>query len=83
MGWYFEGAEVEFLGRVGGRRQVDQRERRLGELAPDREIVAVTVSQPYLNMYRPGSVTRPALCHVTLLTTDSPSVPNSRYIISP
>ena len=39
---------------------------------------AVTVSQPYLNMYRPGSVTRPALCHVTLLTTDSPSVPNSR-----
>jgi hypothetical protein len=26
-------------------------------------------------MYRPGSVTRPAFCHVTLLTTDSPSVP--------
>src|SRR5258707_10371785 len=34
----FEGAEVEFLRRVGGRRQVDQRERRLGELPPDREI---------------------------------------------
>jgi len=30
------------------------------------------VSQPYLNMYRPGSVTRPARCHVTLLTTDQP-----------
>jgi hypothetical protein len=27
-------------------------------------------------MYRPGSVTRPAFCHVTLLTTDSPSVPD-------
>src|SRR5204862_1838789 len=36
---------------------------------------AVTVSQPYRNMYRPGSVTRPAFCHVTLLTTDRPSVP--------
>ncbi len=38
MGRYFEGAEVEFLRRVGGRRRVDQRERRLGELPPDREI---------------------------------------------
>ena len=28
---------------------------------------AVTVSQPNLNMYRPGSVTRPAFCHVILL----------------
>src|SRR5439155_8466704 len=36
---------------------------------------AVMVSQPYRNMYRPGSVTRPALCHVTLLTTDCPSLP--------
>ena len=37
-GRYFERAEVEFLGRVGGRRQVNQRERRLWELPPDREI---------------------------------------------
>src|ERR1700730_14797796 len=29
---------------------------------------AVTVSQPNRNMYRPGSVTRPACCHVTLST---------------
>jgi hypothetical protein len=36
----------------------------------------VIVSQPYLNMYRPGSVTRPAFCHVTLLTTDCPSAPS-------
>jgi hypothetical protein len=26
------------------------------------------VSQPNRNMYRPGSVTRPACCHVTLST---------------
>jgi hypothetical protein len=26
-------------------------------------------------MYRPGSVTRPAFCHVTLLTTRTPSMP--------
>ena len=39
MGRYFERAEMKFLGRVGGRRQVDQRERRLGELLPDREII--------------------------------------------
>jgi hypothetical protein len=31
---------------------------------------AATVSQPNLNMYRPGSATRPALCHVILLTND-------------
>ena len=29
---------------------------------------AVTVSHPNRNMYRPGSVTRPACCHVTLST---------------
>ena len=33
---------------------------------------AVMVSQPNLNIYRPGSVTRPAFCHVTLVTTDQP-----------
>ena len=38
MDRYFKGAKVEFLGRVGGRRQVDQRERRLGEFLPDRKI---------------------------------------------
>src|ERR1700682_4836238 len=31
---------------------------------------AVTVSQPNVNIYRPGSVTRPAFCQVILLTTD-------------
>src|SRR3979490_86922 len=31
---------------------------------------AVRVSHPNVNMYRPGSVTRPAFCHVILLTTD-------------
>jgi hypothetical protein len=30
---------------------------------------AVTVSQPNVNMYRPGSVTCPAFCQVILLTT--------------
>ena len=35
----FKGAKVEFLRRVGGRRQVDQRERRLGEFLPDRKII--------------------------------------------
>jgi hypothetical protein len=45
---------------------------------------AVTVSQPNLNMYRPGSVTRPACCQVILLTlTHFPfafsSPPSSRF----
>src|SRR5713101_4148753 len=31
---------------------------------------AVTVSQPNVNMYRPGSVTCPAFCQVILLTTN-------------
>jgi hypothetical protein len=35
------------------------------------------VSQPNVNMYRPGSVTCPAFCHVILLTTDQPFLPKS------
>src|ERR1700753_1614189 len=31
---------------------------------------AVMVSQPNLNRYRPGSVTRPTCCHVTLSTAN-------------
>src|SRR5882757_6138419 len=46
---------------------------------------AVTVSHPNLNMYRPGSVTRPALCHVTLLTTGRlpPNSPCARKALWP
>jgi hypothetical protein len=41
---------------------------------------AVTVSHPNLNMYRPGSVTRPTCAQVTLLTANhfpfAPSAPS-------
>ena len=64
---------------VGRRRHHDKRERACGNCRQIARSSAVTVSHPNLNMYLPGSVTRPALCHVTLLTTGrSPQPPCAR-----
>jgi hypothetical protein len=42
------------------------------------------VSQPNVNMYRPGSVTCPALCQLILLTTDQfPAPPVYGIYLSP
>jgi hypothetical protein len=78
----FEGAEMEFLGRVRSDGRLTSVNDASGNCRQTARSSAVMVSQPYRNMYRPGSVTRPAFCHVTLLTTDSPSVPGFSKTIS-
>jgi hypothetical protein len=57
----FEGAEMEFLPPVLRNCGGDQRDAASGNCCQIARSSAVTVSQPNLNMYRPGSVTRPAL----------------------
>ena len=71
-GRQFECAEVKLLGASGSDGSSTSVKAASGNCRQIARSSAVTVSQPYLNMYSPGSVTRPARCHVTLLTTDQP-----------
>jgi len=65
----FECAQTIFLDF--GRRP-DQRKRRVRSCSQTARSSAAIVSHPNLNMYRPGSVTRPTCRHVTSLTALAP-----------